>query len=60
MDTPFMPAKVRSVMLKASSILKPGRDKTRSHVKSMETEMVKPSYSIAKKHFNNANKLCED
>ncbi|TNN83036.1 hypothetical protein EYF80_006643 [Liparis tanakae] len=26
MDTPFMPANVRSVMLKASSILKPGRE----------------------------------
>lgn len=58
MDTPFMPANVRSVMLKASSILKPGRDKNMSHVESMETEIVKTSYSKAQEHFS--NKLCRD
>lgn len=29
MDTPFIPANVRSVILKASSILKPGDDENR-------------------------------
>lgn len=45
MDTPFMPANVRSVILKASSILKPERDINRRCVESIE--IAKPSYSIA-------------
>lgn len=36
MDTPFIPAKFLSVMLKASSILKPGEENNISHVESME------------------------
>lgn len=41
MDTPLMPANVRSVMLKASSILKPGRGENGRHVERVEMERGK-------------------
>lgn len=41
MDTPFIPPNVRSVILKASSILKPGSDENRTIKQNMFKNGIK-------------------